>query len=46
MLILFSSPSPATAPKASQSRSLPPESTLTRIQAMSAQKRRSKAFIE
>ena len=46
MLILFSSPSPATAPKASQSRSGPPERTRTRIQAISAQKSRSKTFIE
>jgi hypothetical protein len=46
MLTLFSSPTPAATPKASQSRSLPPDSTRTRIQAMSAQKRRSKAFIE
>ena len=46
MLILFSSPNPAVAPKASHSRSLPPERARTRMSAMSAQKRRSKAFIE
>ena len=46
MLILLSSPTPATRPKASHSRSGPPERTRARIQEMSAQKRRSKAFIE
>ena len=46
MLILLSRPTPATAPKASQSRSSPPFSSSTARRKASAQKSRSKPFID